>query len=209
MIGATARWLTRPKHIWACVLVTLADLAWICALGATEPVVRIAGLVLQLFGVLTVAWGLSETRAFFGRPTVASAVQSWLKAAPFLPRKVASASANISLGNLTVKARGYGTDNPATLGVEDRLAALESNIQRIHSRITGLETEYDQELRKLSQSIKEENSARTGELSAIRSRLEAFGTGGIHISAMGAVWLFVGLILSTAGVEIAKALGNA
>jgi hypothetical protein len=36
--------------------------------------------------------------------------------------------------------------------------------------------------------------------------LEATATGGVHISAMGAVWLFVGVTLSTAGIEISRAL---
>jgi hypothetical protein len=35
-------------------------------------------------------------------------------------------------------------------------------------------------------------------------KLEATGTGGIHISAIGASWLFVGVILSTAAVEIVQ-----
>jgi len=36
--------------------------------------------------------------------------------------------------------------------------------------------------------------------------LEATGTGGVHISAIGASWLFVGIILSTAAPEIAEFL---
>jgi hypothetical protein len=36
--------------------------------------------------------------------------------------------------------------------------------------------------------------------------LEASGTGGVHISAIGASWLFVGVILSTAAIEIAELL---
>jgi hypothetical protein len=209
VIRATARWLASPKRFWAGFLTTLAALAWCLALGATEPVFRITGLVLQLLGVSTIAWGLSETRAFFGRPAIASTVRNYFKAAPFLPARHVSATANITLGGMTVKGRGYGTENPATPAVEDRLTALESNIQRIHNRITGLEHEYDAEFRQLTAAVKDESSARSSELAAVNSRLERFGTGGIHISAIGAVWLFVGLILSTAGVEIARALGNA
>ncbi|MEW9572691.1 hypothetical protein ABQJ54_13105 [Rhodanobacter sp. Si-c] len=97
-------------------------------------------------------------------------------------------------------------ENPT---VESRIEALEKNLKGVHQRITGLEQEYDQELRKLGVYIRSGNSFLKAEIGQVNGRLEAFGAGGVHISAMGAVWLFFGLILSTASVEIAGALGGA
>lgn len=72
----------------------------------------------------------------------------------------------------------------------------------IHDRITGTEEEMDEEFRKAAEALKSEETARQAEDRALYERLEATGTGGVHISAIGASWLFVGVVLSTAAPEI-------
>ena len=62
----------------------------------------------------------------------------------------------------------------------------------------------DEQFRKSTQALKDEQITRQSEDSIILQKLEATGTGGVHISAIGAAWLFVGVILSTAGLEIEK-----
>ena len=52
--------------------------------------------------------------------------------------------------------------------------------------------------------MKREEQARAAEDQVIRHKLETTETGGIHVTAMGALWLFVGVTLSTASPEIAK-----
>jgi hypothetical protein len=64
----------------------------------------------------------------------------------------------------------------------------------------------DEEFQKISDVLKGEEHARQSEDNEIHKKLEATGTGGVHISAIGASWLFVGVILSTAAVEIAELL---
>ena len=90
--------------------------------------------------------------------------------------------------------------------VETRLDALEENISSIHERISSIERVMDEEFRKKAEAIRNEEQARRTEDNAIRAKLEATGTGGVHISAIGALWLFVGVILSSASVEIAELL---
>jgi hypothetical protein len=53
-------------------------------------------------------------------------------------------------------------------------------------------------------ALKREEQARAAEDQVIRHKLETTETGGIHVTAMGALWLFVGVTLSTASPEIAK-----
>lgn len=209
MFKAILHWLFRPRYFWACFIVTAVALAVCLRPDTTEPTIRLTGLFLQLLGVLTVVWGIMETRRFFGRPPISSNVRSWLAAAPFHRPKVISAAGHASLGPLTCKARGYGMhsagEHPT---VESRLDALEKNIAGVHQRITGLEQEYDQEFLKLGAQVRTESNSLKAELHRINGRFEAFGTGGVHISAIGAVWIFAGLVLSTAAIEIAHALGS-
>jgi hypothetical protein len=75
-------------------------------------------------------------------------------------------------------------------------------INLLHERITQNEREIDQQLSGISGLLKSERQSREGDDQSIRAKLETTATGGIHISAIGTVWLFVGVILSTAAVEI-------
>jgi hypothetical protein len=87
--------------------------------------------------------------------------------------------------------------------IETRVDALEKNVAAIHDRISQTQKEVDEEFQKSADALKREEQSRQAEDKAIREKLEATGTGGVHISAIGASWLFVGLILSTGSVEIA------
>jgi hypothetical protein len=64
----------------------------------------------------------------------------------------------------------------------------------------------DEEFQKSADAMKREENSRQEEDKAIREKLEATGTGGVHISAIGASWLFVGVILSTGSAELAVLL---
>ena len=106
-----------------------------------------------------------------------------------------------------VKGRGYTTHGPGpNPSVQTRLDALERNIGAIHDRITQTQAEVDEGLKKAQDAIKNEEQVRSQDDNAIREKLEATGTGGVHISAIGAAWLFVGVTLSTASVEIARCI---
>ena len=55
-------------------------------------------------------------------------------------------------------------------------------------------------------TLKREEQARISSDSEIMTKLETTETGGLTISAIGAVWLFVGVILSSSSVELAHFL---
>ncbi|MDY0385085.1 hypothetical protein [Trichlorobacter sp.] len=207
-INALRHWLSEMKFTWLSLTIIL--IALIISLGpySTEPVIRITGLFLQVLGIGTVIWGISETRALFGHPSFANKTKEWLKRFPLFQRKHVSiaCSGSISIA-LTGNGRAYSThsagNNPT---VENRLEALEKNIASIHERINQTQKDIDQECQKSATALQQETQLRQTEDRIIQEKLEATGTGGVHISAIGASWLFVGVVLSTASVEIAKLL---
>jgi hypothetical protein len=169
-----------------------------------EPVIRLTGLVLQLMGIATVIWGISETRALFGHPSLMRKARAWLGRFPLLRRDITVAVGGASLSTDMGRARAYGTHSPGpNPTVESRLDALEKNVARIHERISQTQAEMDEGFQRSADALKREEQSRSAEDAAIREKLEATGTGGVHISAIGASWLFVGIILSTASPEIA------
>jgi hypothetical protein len=106
--------------------------------------------------------------------------------------------------SLAGKARAHVTHGAAAPTIEARVEALEKNITAIHTRITETHKEIDEEFSTAADALKRESQAREKEDKAIQQKLEATGTGGVHISAIGASWLLVGVVLSTASAEIAR-----
>jgi len=128
---------------------------------------------------------------------------------PLRSRNIVLGAAGNASATAVGRARGhvsYGT--PPNPTVDQRLDALEKNIGALHDRIGATQKELDEEVSKLKTSVLEEARQREQEDQGNRKLVEMTATGGVHISAIGAVWLFVGVVLSTAGVEIAAALAK-
>lgn len=198
-------WLSELKHFWLAVAVTGIALFISLRPGTAECTIRLSGLALQILGIGTIAWGISETRALFGRPSLFAVAKSWLRSFPPFHSRVVSGTANITLGGVTMSGRGYGMDNAGPNATpEARIEVLEKNIRHINERIDQTQREMDTELRNAGAALKREEQARATEDQAIRHKLETSETGGIHVTAMGALWLLIGVTLSTASPEIAK-----
>ena len=203
-IKAVWPWLAEARHAWLPVAIIVVALVVSLRPHTGEPVIRLTGLFLQLMGIATVIWGISETRALFGHPSLMRKAKTWLGRFPLLRRNVVIGVGGVSLSTSTGKAQAYGTHGPGPKPtVDSRLNALEKNVTAIHERIKETHAEMDEGFQKSADALKREEQSRLAEDAAIRERLEATGTGGVHISAIGASWLFVGVILSTASVEIA------
>jgi hypothetical protein len=203
-IKAVWPWLVDARHAWLSLTVIAVALVVSLRPHTAEPVIRLTGLVLQVMGIATVIWGISETRALFGHPSFSRKVRAWLSRFPPLRRNINVAVGGAALSADMGKARAYGTHGAgANPTVETRLDALEKNVTAIHERISQTQAEMDEGFQRSADARKREEQSRLAEDAAIREKLEATGTGGVHISAIGASWLFVGVILSTASAEIA------
>jgi hypothetical protein len=202
-LRAIGPWFAEGRHVWIAIGITAVALIICLRPGATERCIRLTGLALQLLGVGTVIWGISVTRNFFGHKPILVTAKNWLRRFPLLKQHHTLAASGITLSGLVGNARAHGTHgagvNPS---LEARIAALERNITAIHERITDTQRELDQRFRKADEVAATERMERVAEDQKLRGMLEATATGGIHISAIGAVWLFFGVILSTAAPEL-------
>ena len=197
-------WLfVEPRHFWIAVCVPLVALLICVSFPQSERVIRLTGLGLQLLGILTVAWGIFKTWQFFelGDPLVP--IKDWLKRFP-LRKRTSIGSVGTAVGQSdALFARGYSSwTAPAGASIEERMEALEKNIPLIHQRITNTQGDLDTNVRALRDEIKGTNEALAREAHTLKSRVTSLGTGSLHISAIGAVWLFVGSILGTASQEL-------
>ena len=201
----TLRWLCyEPRHAWLCVLVCALAILGIGMQRGSEPTVRLVGLLLQLCGIVTVAWGIIETRQFFGMQSPVSTFTRWLARFPLRRGAVANASvASVSAGD-ACSARAHTSwpidpDAP----IDQRVSILERNLPLIQDRISGLQVEFDRSNQALKDQLKTEGQQRLELSDRLQTQLKTYGTGGLHISAIGAVWLFLGAVFGTASPEIA------
>ena len=204
----TATWLFRePRYVWLCVSVCAVAVAVIVRHGATEPAVRLVGLVLQLGGIVTVVWGIVETRQFFGMQSPLRAFRGWLSRFPLRRRTIVGAVGAAVSASDALSARGH-TSWPidATAPLEQRVLILERNLPLIQERISGFQAEVDRTTHALKDQMKSEEQHRLALSQQVQSQLKTYGTGGLHISAIGAVWVFLGTVLGTASLEISALL---
>ncbi len=202
-LRAVKAWLLEARHVLFATIVALAALCVI--LGGNETAIRWAGMVLQLLGIGTVILGIEKTREFFGHPSTIASLWRWLKRFPPLGGRTHTISMDGNMPSMSGSARGYVSARAdPNASIESRVEVLEKNIERLHERINTTESEMDSRFRMQKQELKEEKNARESEDQKIFAKLEATKLGGVHISAIGAIWLFVGVILSSIPKELSN-----
>lgn len=88
--------------------------------------------------------------------------------------------------------------------LQDRVGSLESNMKALQAEAEILQNEMSAKFRKISESLEKRARALEEASEKISKKLEESATGGIHLSIIGTSWLFLGVLLSTAPVEIGQ-----
>lgn len=203
-LKAILHWLVEWRLFCLGFIVVVAPVGFIVFVCADEVVIRIAGMVLQLLGIGTVAWGIHLTRKEFGRPSVFTVWRKRLNRFPAFGDSGATASFNIPFPIMTGRGRGHSSVSAGTNPTIDaRIQALEENLKLVNDRVSQTQNEMDQEFRKQTDALKQEQQIRSDEDQHIRAKMESINTGGLHISAMGALWLAIGVIMSSIPSELA------
>ena len=206
-ICAIRIWLFEAWRAWLAIAVVFIALTAVHLFGRTECAFRIAGMVFQVCGVGTVAWGIAETRKQFGHPSLVSTFLKWVARFPRYTLPVRHAGFNITLDPVTMQA--YGTVSPPPVqdnSLDARMLAVEGALAELRTQLVGLHQRVDEQSQKSSQLLTQESGERARAVANILARLEATATGGLHITAIGVLWFFFGVVLGTASPELAAAL---
>lgn len=196
-----------PRHFWLCASVCVGAIVAILYQDGAEPAIRLAGLVLQLLGIFTVVWGIIETRQFFGMQPSLKTVTQWLSRFPLRRRPIIVAIGSAAEANDSLSARAH-TSWPidSTAPLEQRVSTLERNLPLIQERISNFQTECDQRAQQVSDQLRFEQQDRLTLSHQLHSQVRTYATGGLHISAIGAAWVFLGTVFGTASIEISAFL---
>lgn len=201
----TIQWFyTEFRLSWLCLTVVAASFCVVAINDAVEPMIRITGMFLQIGGICTVAWGIRETRKLFDHPSLIGLVKESFERFPKFRPQQRSFVMRAAI-NATTNIEGRAVSSlPPNSSLELRVAAIEGQLVNLTENINKVQTQLVQETQKMSSELKKERINRENEDQTIHNRLEVAETGGLRISIVGLIWLFLGVIMSSASLEIAK-----
>jgi len=190
---------------WFCFgCLVVASPVFISFLGVGEAAFRYTGMVLQLLGICKVARDINATRKQFGQPNVFAVWRERLNHFPLFVGKVVTGSVHITLPSSTINARSYrSVVTGVNSTIDERVQALEENLKLVNDRVSQTQNEIDQEFRKQYDTLKQEQQDRSNEDQDIREKIELTETSGLHITAISALCLFFGVIMSAIPSELA------
>lgn len=195
-------WLMRARLPIFTALIIILVLITLLYHWQTEPAVRLSGLLLQVLGITAAAIGIRDTRRMFGKPSFLKQVRNWFRIVPGLRPRTTSGSASAAVP-ISVSAKGNewrGAGDDPTL--ESRLSAAESNLEKLRKRIDASESAFDAHVRNYKQQLREEMYSRKKGDRQLQLKIEAASTDGLHLAAVGVVWLVCGVVMSTAPSEL-------
>jgi hypothetical protein len=193
-------WIMKPVLFWI-TLALIVSAIFVSFEIETERGFRLIGLGLQLIGILTVAFNLRGTRRQFGRPSMPTLVVQWWRQRPKFRYPPITASGAVTLAPATLDARAYVWDPwKPDATVEQRLSALERNLDRARASLTNVENSIDQNKKESAAFLERERTDRAAADNSITRKLEESQVGGLHVSAFGIACLIIGSIMSTASV---------
>lgn len=202
-LKAILPWLWQARHVWLSILVSGLALIMTWRFRSSEPIIRWTGLGVQLLGGATVIWTIIETRNSFRLPSLYRKAGKWFARFPLLKAGNTVLGGGVASGNMTASAFGhveYGIPPNAT-DIE-RIKLLERNLNRTNRELAATQQQIAEGFAKASKELSEEKSTRQISDESLNEKLAETSTGGLHISAIGALWIIIGSVLSTGSLEI-------
>ena len=206
------QWAMRNQLFWWNLVFLLASIVFIFiwrSPGESDFRIKTLGMILQLIGVGTVWFDLTTTARAFGKTGMIQRTKEWLKAG-FLGDATVFLTGAVAQANATCSARAT-VRWPIDPNIDDsmRIEALEKNLAKIDEDINALFRELDQHAAAARERSLNEENMRAQAVADVRRELIEASVGNFPVLVFGAVWLAVGVVLSTWALEIAKiASGN-
>lgn len=173
------------------------------AYGWSEDAFRLAGMFLQLGGVFTVVLGILKTRTEFHHASVWSQFRSWAKMFPPLHPPNVTLSVHSIMPGLTGEMYMSATHGPAAdQTIEGRLGHLEGVVNKLEAAHGRTHIAVLQAEKKAQKALDEQARQLSRQIDTVNGKIEATATGGLHISAVGAILIFFGTVFGGAGQEL-------
>lgn len=201
VLGAHIHWLWDACPALVVVAVSLICCMWIWLDGFSEHSFRLAGLTLQLVGVIEVMASIWKARkSFLDRPEVFT-WKRWLSRRPsYCPRHFRlqvqdAAHVAVEEGNLDIR-----IDSEATT-MEERIEALKVQLKWLREDLDRFKGQTCRNLSELKADLSREREELTVAVARVDLAVGKLELSGLHWAEAGAVSLLIGLILATGSQE--------
>jgi hypothetical protein len=155
-----------------------------------ERAIRLTGMVLQLFGVITVAMRLRAAQGQFHLPTTWVSVKAWLESFPqFRPQHRVLTMSAVEAGDSFGSARARVSAGPAT-PLDRRVALLEENYASLFDEVGNLDQEMKKNRQELSDALNAERAVRESADTRHEEQLKEAVVGQVHLDFAGVSLLF-------------------
>lgn len=193
-------WFWEGKLFLLGVGVFVAVITFFCMMPIKpESSIRYSGLVLQVFGLVTVAYEIISKIHVFELPSYWCRFKKWLARCPLVPKKKyveASFSSGFSISGPDMNFqvwRGSKLEAP----LDERIIAIEANLEMLRDSFKSERKYVDGRLTNLSSAVHQESSDRKDADSKINKRVEDLSVEGLHYEVIGLFWLVTGIVLAT------------
>lgn len=171
------------------------------------PTLQVAGALLELGGIVTVAWGIAETRAkFTDRPSLAR--RAWTRTSRATARlfrlrrdtTVHVGAAELRMGGGSLRARGtvgFGSWDEDAL--EEKIERLRRAFERHEQELGDLDRRVNDEERTRSE-VDEQHERRVNEVHGeLTELIREAAAGGLRLETIGVSLFALGVVLQTWG----------
>ena len=157
------------------------------------------GGLLQILGIVQVAWGLHGVRVDLGQPSFRTLSRQWMvKLGGLLGRRRSVTVVVSGVGSVaaagSASARGLVVDRSS---LESRVAALESQVAWLEGDLRSGMTEVHRRLESVSSDLHVTSAKLGAEAADIRKLIDRLFIGGLDLEAAGLAWILCGQVLST------------
>lgn len=201
------RWLIRDtRFCWFAILVSLMPMLppSVCAAAYSELWFRSWGALLQLAGIVTTVITIWKTLRDANKPTAWQLLASWWHRKPtrsLTPQPMSSISTMSGASSIKGSLEKLET-LPTT--VQDQIKAMMERLSKLDEHHT-LETQrLDARISDIQSFVHQVRQESDAGDKAIGEQIIEGQTGNLHWAAMGAWWLFVGVILGGWAPELSK-----
>jgi len=195
---------------WLLVIGTL--FAWLISYRIASTCaeqILYGGTLLQLCGLLTVAYGIRELRKLFERPNMQAQLLAWVESLKRALGKPVSCTAVVGGGGVVCGGAGIAVaGTTGGLTVNERVDALEKALAEMRKEQEMKLKDLDGSVSRVEGLIHVEGANRQKGDNALLQKLEDMAVGDLQLEVIGFVWLLLGMLGTSVPNEIAKLIPN-
>jgi hypothetical protein len=189
--------------VWLTAIPIIGAVLAIWFFRASEPSIRITGMVLQILGLIPIFKSILDLRREFGFPGIIRSLKSsWGKRPKYKPAPIMM-TGTATIGPFRAGISAYqSVPSSGVDPIDKQLEALRLNIEMLRRDFEANRKAVDDALEKCRHERTRLQREQSSKISRLTEKLRSINTSGLAWSASGAIWIGVGIVLSSMSIEI-------